>query len=66
MTQAEYHSYRFNSRQEPTDEQLNQLMENAAEKVRATNHESDERFFSELRSACRIAKERGTNYNSIK
>ena len=42
MTQAEFQSYRFDARHEPSDEQVGQLMENAAEKVRETNRESDE------------------------
>ncbi len=41
MTQAEFNSYRFNSQNDPSDEQLGQLMENAAKKVRETNRESD-------------------------
>lgn len=61
MTQAEFHSYRFDSHHEPSDEQLGQLMENAAEKVRETNRESDEKFFEELRKASDEAKSRGAN-----
>lgn len=61
MTQAEFNSYRFDSRHEPSDEQLGQLMENAAEKVRETNRESDEKFFEELRRASDEAKSRGAN-----
>lgn len=45
MTQAEFNSYRFDARHEPSDEQLGQLMENAADQVRETNRESDEKFF---------------------
>ncbi len=51
MTQEEFHSYRFDSNSEPSDEQLDRLMENAAEKVRETNRESYEKFFAELRRA---------------
>lgn len=58
MTQTEFNSYRFNAHTEPTDEQLGQLMENAAEQVRETNRESDEKFFSELRRASEEAKRR--------
>lgn len=58
MTKKEFNSYRFDALNEPTDEQLGQLMENAAEKVRATNRESDERFFAELRRASDEAKGR--------
>ena len=59
MTQAEFQSYRFDARHEPSDEQLGQLMENAAEKVRETNRKSDEKFFAELRRASDEAKKRG-------
>ncbi len=59
MTQSEFHSYRFDSQHEPSDEQLRQLMENAAEKVRDTNRESDKKFFEELRRASEEAKKRG-------
>lgn len=58
MTKAEFNSYRFDSINEPSDEQLGQLMENAAEKVRKTNHESDEKFFDELRRVSNEAKSR--------
>lgn len=61
MTQAEFNSYRFDARHEPSDEQLGQLMENAAEKVRETNRESDEKFFEELRRASDEAKSRRAN-----
>lgn len=65
MTQAEFNSYRFDARHEPSDEQLGQLMENAAEKVRETNRESDEKFFEELRRASDEAKNRGANQSKI-
>lgn len=61
MTKAEYNSYRFDSIHEPSDEQLSQLMENAAQKVRETNRKSDEKFFDELRRASDEAKKRVTN-----
>lgn len=61
MTQAEFNSYRFDARHEPSDEQLGQLMENAAKKVRETNRESDEKFFEELRRASDEAKSRSAN-----
>lgn len=60
MTQVGYNSYRFDSNHEPSDEQLGQLMENAAEKVRETNRKSDEKFFAELRRASEEAKKRAT------
>lgn len=59
MTKAEFHSYRFDTQAEPTDEQLNQLMENAAKKVRESNREADKKFFTALRQASEEAKARG-------
>lgn len=56
MTTQEYHSYRFSSETEPSDDLLNQLMENAAERVRKSKKEASERFFAELRAACDKAK----------
>lgn len=66
MTQAEYHSYRFNAGHEPSDEQLAQLMENAAAKVRESNQKSDEKFFAELRRASEEAKKRGAKQSNDK
>jgi hypothetical protein len=66
MTQIEFQSYRFNTQSEPSDEQLGQLMENAAEKVRETNRESDEKFFAELRRASDEAKKRGATQSDNK
>jgi len=65
MTQTEFNSYRFDSNHEPSDEQLGQLMENAAEKVRETNRESDEKFFAELRRASDEAKKRGATQTDM-
>lgn len=64
MTKAEFNTYRFDSQNEPTDEQLDQLMENAAEKVRKSNREADEKFFEELRKASDEAKLRGKNISN--
>ena len=61
-----FQSYRFDARHEPSDEQLGQLMENAAEKVRETNRESDEKFFAELRRASDEAKKRGATQSDNK
>ncbi len=58
MTQAEFQSYRFDSKMDPSDEQLGQLMEKAAEKVRESNRASNEKFFAELRRASEEAKKR--------
>lgn len=66
MTQADFRSYRFDSYHEPSDEQLGQLMENAAEKVRKTNRESDEKFFAELRRVSDEAKKRGVSQSENK
>ena len=66
MTQIEFQSDRFNTQSEPSDEQLGQLMENAAEKVRETNRESDEKFFAELRRASDEAKKRGATQSDNK
>lgn len=41
-------------------------MENAAEKVRETNRESDEKFFAELRRASDEAKKRGATQSGNK
>lgn len=58
MTKAGFNSNRFDTSHEPSDEQLKQLMENAVEKVRTTNRESDEKFFAELRRASDDARNR--------
>lgn len=56
MTQQEFSSYRFSSGREPSDEMLNQLMENAARKVRESNYEADSRYFEALRRECNAVK----------
>ncbi len=56
MTQQEFTSYRFSSGHEPSDEMLNQLMENAVRKVRESNQEADARFFDALRIECDAVK----------
>ncbi len=58
MTNAEFNSYRFDDVQEPTDAQLDQLMENAAKSVRESNSLSTRKFFENLRRACDEAKRR--------
>ena len=65
MTKAEFNSYRFDSQHEPTEEQLGQLMENAARKVQESNRESDIRFFAELRQASEEAKKRGKSESKL-
>ena len=66
MTQTEFKSYRFDTFHEPSEEQLGQLMENAAEKVREDNRKSDEKFFAELRRASDEAKKRGATQTDNK
>lgn len=56
MTQQELSSYRFSSGHDPSDEMLNQLMENAARKVRETNREADSRYFDAIRRECDAIK----------
>ena len=65
MTKAEYNSYRFDSKNDPSDEQLVQLMENAAAKVRETNRQSNEKFFAELRRASEEAKKRSATQTDM-
>lgn len=48
MTEEEFRSYRFSSGEEPSDEMLERLMENATEEATRTNREAYERFFDEL------------------
>lgn len=64
MTQQEFLSYRFSSGHEPSDEMLNQLMENAARKVRKSNHEADTRYFENLRRECEAAKAKASQQSS--
>lgn len=56
MTSAEYHSYRFNAASDPTDEQLDQLMERAAASARNAKRDAEEKFFDELKVAIDEAK----------
>lgn len=63
MTQQEFSSYRFSSDHEPSDEMLNQLMENAARKVRESNHEADTRYFDALRRECDAVKAKSQDTN---
>jgi hypothetical protein len=65
MTEEEYKSYRFSSGEDPTDEMLDQLMTNVANRVRKENEEANRRFFENLHRECEAAekrmKERQTN-----
>ena len=64
MTDAQFHSYRFNDETDPTDEQLAELMRQAAADARESNEIANKRFFEELHQACEEAKRRSlTNRN---
>ncbi len=56
MTRQEFQSYRFSSGIEPSDEMLNQLMENAAKKVCESNREANNQYFEALRRECDAVK----------
>jgi hypothetical protein len=58
MTEEEFKSYRFSSGEEPTDEMLNQLMTNAANRVRKENEEANKRFFENLHRECEALEKR--------
>lgn len=64
MTDAEYHSYRFNDETDPSDEQLAELMRRAAADAREKGRIAQEKFQAELRRACEEAKERASKYKS--
>ena len=58
MSEKEFKSYRFNDRTDPTDEQLAELMRQAAADAREKGKFADEKFFDELQKACEDAKRR--------
>lgn len=58
MTDAEFHSYRFNDQTDPSDEQLAELMRQAAAEAREKGQKANEKFFDELHRACEEAKRR--------
>jgi hypothetical protein len=58
MTEEEFKSYRFSSGEDPTDEMLDQLMTNAANRVRKENEEANRRFFENLRKECEAVEKR--------
>ena len=58
MTNAQFHSYRFNDKTDPTDEQLAELMRQAAADARERGRKANEKFFDELHRACEEAKRR--------
>ena len=58
MSEKEFKSYRFNDRTDPTDEQLAELMRQAAEDARHEWRIANDKFFDELHKACEDAKQR--------
>ena len=56
MTDAEFHSYRFNDETDPSDEQLAELMRQAAADARESNEIANKRFFETLHKRCEEAK----------
>ena len=58
MSEKEFKSYRFNDRTDPTDEQLAELMRQAAEDAREKGRIANDKFFDELHKACEDAKQR--------
>ena len=63
MTKAQFHSYRFNDETDPTDEQLAELMRQAAADAREKGRIANEKFFDELHKACEEAKQRSKSNN---
>ena len=58
MSEKEFKSYRFNNRTDPTDEQLEELMRQAADDAREKGRIANDKFFAELQKACEDAKQR--------
>ena len=58
MSEKEFKLYRFNDRADPTDEQLAELMRQAAEDAREKGRIANDKFFDELHKACEDAKQR--------
>ena len=58
MTDEQFHSYRFNDETDPSDEQLAELMRQAAADAREKGRIANEKFFAELKKACEEAKKR--------
>lgn len=54
----ELNDYRFLSDEEPTDEQLEQLMKEVGEEVRERKEKADKKFKEHLRLQVRLAHER--------
>ena len=58
MTDAQFHSYRFNDENDPSDAQLAELMRQAAADARESNEKANKRFFETLHEKCEEAKNR--------
>lgn len=58
MSEKEFKSYRFNDHTDPSDEQLEELMRQAAADARKRGLKATEKFFDELHMACEDAKRR--------
>ena len=58
MSEKEFKSYRFNDRTDPTEEQLEELMRQAAQDAREKGRIANDKFFDELHKACEDAKQR--------
>ena len=58
MTDEQFHSYRFNDETDPSDEQLAELMRQAAADARESNEIANKRFFEMLHEKCEEAKKR--------
>ena len=58
MSEKEFKSYRFNDQTDPTDEQLSELMRQAAEDAMEKGRIANDKFFDELHKACEDAKQR--------
>ena len=58
MSEKEFKSYRFNDKTDPTDEQLEELMRQAAKDARESNEIANKHFFETLHKRCEEAKNR--------
>ena len=58
MSEKEFKSYRFNDETDPTEEQLAELMRQAAEDARESNEIANKHFFETLHEKCEEAKKR--------
>ena len=63
MSEKEFKSYRFNDLTDPTDEQLAEVMRQAAEDAREKGRIANDKFFEELHKACEDAKQRSKSHS---